>query len=379
MKKLAFFILAFLLLAAASYFLLVRSPAENSGPVPDLVALAPREAEWIAFLDLVAWRSSPMLEQLRKLAPAVQEDPEYRSFVNETGFDYVRDLDRAVLALLPVPSTGAPMSGSYQPLAIAEGRFHRDRITTRALRNGSRENHQGQEVLVVREPSAQRASGPAAGHVLVTFLTANRIALADAGENAGSAARARSLILEVARPQSSASLSPLAQRVARVSGAPFFLVGQTAALQQFNQVLKRAGPLAAQAAELLSNIDWLTVAARPEQDRIRVSILSECKSAWQATQLGLLLDGLLVLARSAMRDPQTRKGLSARDLEQLEAVLATVYVETRGEVVELRLEVSAEALALVAAGSAETSSREQREEGNSQSAPAVVPDRPSRK
>jgi len=120
-------------------------------------------------------------------------------------------------------------------------------------------------------------------------------------------------------------------------------------------MLKRAGPLAAQGADVLSMISWLTVAARPEQDRVRISIQGECKSVWQATQLGLLLDGSLVLARSALQDPQTRKGFSARELEQLEAILATTRVERRGEVVELRLEISAEALALAATGHRGTS------------------------
>jgi hypothetical protein len=106
--------------------------------------------------------------------------------------------------------------------------------------------------------------------------------------------------------------------------------------------------MAAQAAQVLSTVKWLTIAARPEQTHLRISILGECESAWQATQLGLVLDGLLVLARSAMQDPNTRNRLSSHELEQLEAILGTIQVERRSNVVELRLEVSADAIALAA-------------------------------
>lgn len=353
LKKLILVILVFLLLVAAAYYLYLRSPTEQVGPVPDLVALAPRDAEWIAYLDLAAWRSSAMLEQLQKLAPEAREGAEYREFVNSTGFDYARDLDRAVLALVPVGGQLPARRSDFRSLVIAEGRFDRGRITAHALQNGFRENHQGQEILVVHDSAALKSPNRNTGQSLLAFLGAQRVALADAsGEDAQRASRA--LILAAAQPlPTKASLSPLAERAARVAGAPFFVVGRSDSLGDFQESLKRAGPLAAQVAEILATAKWLTIAARPEKDRVRISVLGECESIWQATQLGLVLDGALVIARGAIQDSHTRKRLSEREVEHLEAVLSTVRVERRKDVVELRLEISAGFIAAAASTSKE--------------------------
>jgi hypothetical protein len=350
MKKLALVIAAFLLLVAAAYYLFLRAPDEYSGPVPELVALSPREAEWIVFADLAIWRESPMLEHLRKLAPSTEESAEYRDFVNATGFDYSRDLDQVVVALIPELERSSRQQ-NYQPLAIADGRFSRKRITDHILKNGSRETHDGQEIFVVRD--ARSPTRGRDGETLLAFLSSRRVALADGGvSNAQQFARAQQLLLATAQPlPQNASLSPLAERAARVSGAPFFAVGRSEALRGLDADLKRSGPMAAQAAQVLSTVKWLTIAARPEQTHLRISILGECESAWQATQLGLVLDGLLVLARSAMQDPNTRNRLSSHELEQLEAILGTIQVERRSNVVELRMEVSADAIALAASAS----------------------------
>lgn len=348
MKKLALFIGLFLLIVAAAY-LYVRAPAENAGPVPELVALAPPTAEWIVFVDLTAWRASPILEHLRRLTPDAREAPEYREFVNATGFDYSRDLDQALVALIPEPEQNN-RRGNYQPLAIANGRFSRQRITNHALKNGSREVHAGQEILIIRD--AHSPARDRDGEILLAFLAARRLILADAGTgNSKQSVRAREMILAAAQPPSpSPALPPLAERAARVTGAPFFAVGRASALNDLSGKFKGDSPMVAQAAQVLSKVQWLTIAARPEQNLLRISVLGECESAWQATQLGLLLDGLLVLARSAIQDPNSRKHLSAREIEHIEATLASIRVERRSNVVELKLEVSVDALALAAPG-----------------------------
>jgi len=347
MKKLAFVLALFALIVAAAAYLYLRAPAEYTGPVPELVAFAPHQAEWVIFADLAAWRASPMLKHLQKLAPEAQESAEYREFVNATGFDYSRDLDRMAVALIPDSQPGH-VQPNFQPLAIADGRFSRPRITSHVLKNGSRETHDGQELLVVRGAASSSRSG--SGDTLLTFLSDRRVALADAGTNPRQLQQARERILAAAQPMSaSASLTPLAERAARVTGAPFFAVGRADAIQELGGQLKGDNPMIAQAAQVLSTVKWITVAARPEQDHVRISILGECESAWQATQLGLLLDGLRLLAQSAMQDPNTRKRLNARELELLETTLASTRVERRSNIVELRLEVSADALALAAA------------------------------
>lgn len=349
MKKIILAILMFLLLVAAAYYLFLRAPGELAGPVPELVALAPRDAEWIAFVDLNAWRASPTLQQLQKLAPEARESAEYREFVNSTGFEYSRDLDRAVLALVPEAGQRADQQSSYYTLVIAEGRFARERIAAHALKNGSREDYDGQEIFAIHDTASPKQVGER-GLTFLTFLTATRLLLADPGEDSPQrAAHTRELILQTARPVSqSVSLSPLVERAARVTGAPFFAVGRPESLKALDGNLKQVGPIASQVAEVLSTVRWITLAARPEDNLVRLSILGECESSWQATQLGFLLDGLLVIARSAIQDPSTRERLAAREVEQVEKVLASLRVERRGQVVELRLELPSELIALAA-------------------------------
>jgi hypothetical protein len=356
MKKLALVIAAFLLLVAAAYYLYLRAPEEYSGPVPELVALAPREAEGILYADLAAWRSSATLEQLRRLLPAAEEDPQYRNFVNETGFDYARDLDRAMLALIPASPVNLRGRPAYHRLAIVEGQFAQDRITAYALKHGLRENHNDQEILVINDT----ATSDMPQQTRLAFLSGTRISIANAdGNDPDYAARARTLILDTVRPLSgNDSLSPLAERTKPIAGAPFFMVLNGAAIEQFSRTRNRAGAAPARAAELLSMSQWLTIAARPEEERIRVSVLAEYKSTWQATQLGLLLDGLLVLARSAVQNAQARNTLSPRELDQLEAILSTIRVERRAETVELRLEISTDAIALIVSGNKSEPQRE---------------------
>lgn len=347
MKKLALFIVLFLLVVSAAYYLYVRAPTKYAGPVSELVVLAPRAAEWIIFVDLTAWRASPLLEHLRGLTPDAPEAPEYRAFVNATGFDYSRDLDQAIVALIPEQDSRRV---NYQPLAIADGRFSRQRIANHALKNGSREVHAGQEIFLIRNT---RSPSPGGDHkILLAFLSAQRVILTDAGTgNSQQLARAREMIRAAAQPLSpSPALSPLAERASRVSGAPFFAVGRASALNDLAGALKGDNPIAVQAAQILSTVQWVTIAARPEQTRLRISVLGECESAWQATQLGLLLDGLLALARSAIQDPNTRKRFSARELEQLAATLAGMRVERRSNLVELKLEIPVDALLLAAPG-----------------------------
>jgi len=187
---------------------------------------------------------------------------------------------------------------------------------------------------------------------LLAFLSAQRVILTDAGTgNSQRLARAREMIRAATRPLSlSPALPPLAERASRVSGAPFFAVGRASVLNHLGSTLKGDNPIAAQAAQILSTVQWVTIAARPEQTALRISVLGECESAWQATQLGLLLDGLLVLARSAMQDPNTRKRFSARELENLAATLASIRIERRSNVIELKLEIPADALLQAASG-----------------------------
>jgi hypothetical protein len=68
-----------------------RAPVD----APSMLSWFPGREATVVYLDIAAVRSSGILEKL--VGSAVREEAEYRAFVQGTGFDYKRDLDRAML------------------------------------------------------------------------------------------------------------------------------------------------------------------------------------------------------------------------------------------------------------------------------------------
>ena len=68
-------------------------------------------------------------------------------------------------------------------------------------------------------------------------------------------------------------------------------------------------PGGAQSAQLLNvarSVQWITLAARPEGNDLRVSLEGECQSAMQARQLQAALELLRLIARAGLESPKTK-------------------------------------------------------------------------
>ena len=133
-------LLVLVAVAAVAYW------AERRRPEPERItglAWLPAESGLVGGADLAAVRQQAWLvEMLRGVSG--EEAPEYRAFVEATGFDYTRDLDR-----LWVGVYGA----SEQPtvVGVAEGRFARGKILSHARRQGGRVSlYGGLEIYEVR-------------------------------------------------------------------------------------------------------------------------------------------------------------------------------------------------------------------------------------
>src|SRR5208282_4109164 len=172
----AIVILLVLIAAAAVYFLRPHPPAPivpvTPGPPPDVLSMLPPGATVIAFGDVAALRASPFAADLAAIAPAPDEDKDYRDFVRATGFDYSRDLDRfAADAWLdyskPLPN-GAPR---VSLIALADGRFDREKLSAYALRSGTISKHGDIDVY-------DMPSGTPNENISFAFLSPGRIALA---------------------------------------------------------------------------------------------------------------------------------------------------------------------------------------------------------
>src|SRR5260370_20711413 len=64
-----------------------------------------------------------------------------------------------------------------------------------------------------------------------------------------------------------------------------------------------------QLSALLDQLQWITIAGKPDGDRMRVVAEGECNADATAQKLSDLLNGILVLAQAGLNDSKTRKQL----------------------------------------------------------------------
>jgi hypothetical protein len=323
MKQRALATIALLLVLAAGLLFYFRShPAEPpSGPVPELLLLAPSDAESIAYVDLAALRQSPFLTQLLALAPSPNEDPEYREFVSSTGFDYSRDLERVVI----VTRGAAPATLTT---AIADGKFDRAKIAAYALRTGKLEKQKSADVYVV-------ATGKPTKTVAFTFLAPGRIFLANSAE------------LNPSDSSTAQNLPPgQHERYLRVAGSAVILMGRVDASQENFSVF---GFRSRDLKHALRDVRWFSLAARPANDRLLVALEAECISDGAARELQAAGETLRLLARLLLSDAGTRKQMSPQAAALAQAILRNGEFVRSDERVAFRFEISAEALAAAGA------------------------------
>ena len=117
-------ILLGVVLVIAAVFLVVQlrrhAPPESARLLPTADAFIYVNVGWIRRVNAI--------DQL----PPVSHDPEYEKFIQETGFQFERDLDRAAFAVhYPKPGTGGKTTAATeQPRfsEVLEGRVQTDRL-----------------------------------------------------------------------------------------------------------------------------------------------------------------------------------------------------------------------------------------------------------
>jgi len=210
----------------------------------------------------------------------VTEEPEYQAFVRQTGFDYLNDLDGALISFHP--------SGTY---FLLRGRFNWRALEEYAARQGGD----------CRDSFCRVAGSVAARRISFFALRKNIMALA-VGADASAAVRLRTV-----RP-----------RLAEIPGDPVWTLIPIAALKQNGSVPAGAAGL----AETLDGARSVVLAAAPEGARVAVRLDATCGSAAQATALATRLRDITAHLRDAVAtpDPKDLGGvLAAGVFEQKEA------------------------------------------------------------
>jgi hypothetical protein len=306
---------ALLLLGAAGLYLYQRRGASSSSGRDGLLDKMPGEASAVVFADLAELRSSPFAAQLFAWAPQPEPDEDYARFLNETGFHYERDLDRLAIAFQKVGQDSAFF-------AVADGRFDRQKISALA-KSGTVEKRGGREIFAIPESGNTKK-------MYLTFLSNDRIALTDRAE----------LAQPLAAKKRSDDGAEWRSRFERLGGSPVFaVIRQDAATGEALTERAPGGFSSPQLSTELNRLQWITLAGKPENDRLHVIAEGECASEDTARQLADLLNGVLALAEAGLNDTKTRQQLDPSLREAYLALLKSAEVSKldRGDTKSVRL------------------------------------------
>lgn len=293
-----------ILLAAFIVILLVVSAflgyrkwgAAVKSPREEILALMPTDASAVLFLDFAELRQTSFVTQLYAWAPKPQADADYSQFVGETGFDYERDLDRIAIAV----ERRAQNSFLF---AIVDGKFDRQKISAFALKDGS----------VFKTGSREIFSVPASGttkKITFVFLRDDRIALTNDTN--------LSAFLDARKPLEDAA--EWRARFERLAGSPLFaVIRQDASLGAALAARAPGGLRSPQLSTLLDQLQWITIAGKPDNDRLRVVAEGETSAEATVRQLTDVMNGVLILAEGGLNDAKTR--------QQLDPAMREAYLE----------------------------------------------------
>ena len=304
-----------LLLSAAGLYVYQHRGAKGSSGRNDLLDRMPADASAVVFADLTELRSAPFVAQLFAWAPQPEPDEDYAQFLSETGFHYERDLDRLAIAFQKVGQDSAFF-------AVADGRFDRQKISALAVKSGTVEKRAGHEIFSVPETGDARK-------IYLTFLSDDRIALTDRvdlGQTLGSGKRSDD--------------AEWRSRFERLGGSPVFAVIRQDASPGEALTERAPGGLSSpQLSTALDRLQWITLAGKPENDRLHIVAEGECASEDVARQLADLLNGVLALAEAGLNDPKTRHQLDPSLREAYLGLLKSADVSKldRGDTKSVRL------------------------------------------
>jgi len=304
------------LLAVVALFGYYHWNGNDGAKRAEVLAMMPADATAVMYFDLAELRSSPFLAQLYQWAPRPQADPDYAQFVQDSGFDFERDLDRVAIAV-------EKRNAESALFAVADGRFDRNKIAAYAAKSGTVAKRDGHEIFSVPINGTSR-------QISFTLLRPGRIAMTDDPDVAASL-RAKKTDVDVAEWRS---------RFERLAGSPIFaVIRQDAGAGSALSAQAPGGLRSPQLAALLDQLQWITLAGKPENDSLRVVAEGECTAETTVRQLADVLNGIVILAQAGLNDAKTRRQLdpAARDayLELLKS--ADVSKIDRGETKSVRV------------------------------------------
>src|SRR6202162_6394982 len=134
--------------AVFAYSIFRRGGVADASPAPELLSEVPAGAPTLIYADLAAIRASTFYQQRPDRGPITLPDRDYADFVQSTGFDFEKDLDRVVIASWPAGLSQGQDKQDKKTVVVADGRFDRKKIRDYALRKGKVAQQGGREVFL---------------------------------------------------------------------------------------------------------------------------------------------------------------------------------------------------------------------------------------
>ena len=319
---------AFVFALTLSAFAIRAWISSREGSAEEMLALLlrdmPADSSAVLYADVAQVRQAPFAQKLFAWAPQQQADADYTRFVQETGFDYARDLRRIAFS--------AAQRGS-QPIwfAIFDGDFNQQKIAAYLAKNGTLQGRGKHDIYsiptnttavpsssgVPANPSPLNSSNPTP-HISLTFLRSGRIAATNDADV--------SVYLEQKNP--APDPAQWQTRFTRLAGSPIFVVVRrdSASMTALNTPALK-GFESPQLSALLAQLSWITVAAQPDKDSLRLVAEGESPADTAARQLADMLNGIVLLAQLGLNDPKTRQQIDPRAREAYLELLRTAAID----------------------------------------------------
>jgi hypothetical protein len=286
------------------------SPNSDASERQQLLRLIPSDSTAVIFLDLDQFRNSPFLVKLYSWAPHPAEDSEYAQFVRDTGFSYERDLKKAVVA---ISNNGATTS----KLAIADGKFDRKKIEAFLTRSAQPTQQGKWKIFHVQATSHDPP-------LSLVFLSDQRLGITDSA----------SFPETLASAAGETRHADWDTHFDRLAGTPLFaVIRQDPSMQNAFNSATPGGFRSPQLSALLNQLQWISIAGKPEGDQLRVVTEGECLSEPATAQLRDFLQGILMLAQNGLNDPKLRQQMNPDEREAYLEILKSADVQkiNRGE------------------------------------------------
>ncbi len=358
-RKIALVSAAAVLFLAGMFLALHFSRDFDSSARQHLLQLVPADATAVIYADLDELRSSPFPAELYARTPHPIEDSEYAQFVRDTGFSYERDLKRVVVAI----SNHGNVTNIF---AVTDGKFDRKKIEAFFARNG-KSTQQGKRRVFRLNATANEKP------LWFAFLSNDRMAFSDFENPA-------------ARLSDEPNDSFHAQwnsRFERVAGTPLFaVIRQDPAIQNALNAAAPGGFHSPQLSALLGQLQWISIAGKPEGDQLRVVADGECLAPLTASQLSDFLQGVQLLAQNGLNDPKLRQKMNPEEREVYLELLKSADIQKidRGEwkSVRVMLEITPKFLDIARAASTAVPADQTSSQPESPQKPAATSESKSR-